>query len=397
MEETFSEEDYLLRLLSESLKSKDNYTQTALSGKAPDWDKFFTIAQNHAVLPLLYDRLMEEPLSKADRQQVEQVGRRAAQQSYHLLFFSRYVIELLRQHGIETALLKGPAISCYYPVPELRKSGDVDLLLLEKEKLAQAEKVFKEAGFNIEKKQITNHHLAVETPQGIEIELHTMLAEPFENDEMNRYLERTVLEMKRHVREKELLGMELPVLSDAYNAYYLLIHMLQHFLREGFGLKLLCDWVVFWSSGIAKEEMESYQQLVKESRLEGFSKMITSLCVHFLGLKDIGLCSLFPKDISKEFMRDILEAEEFGKSNRERMLVLQGTGISDYMREFQHQMHLNYPNAGKIWILWPALWIATLIRFLYNNRKIRKTSSIKIFRQAEKRSWMLKQLKLFQK
>lgn len=96
-------------------------------------------------------------------------------------------------------------------------------------------------------------------------------------------------------------------------------------------------------------------------------------------------------------MKDILEAEEFGKSNRERMLVLQGTGISDYMREFQHQMHLNYPNAGKLWIFWPVLWIATLIRFLYNNRKIRKTSSIKIFRQAEKRSWMLKQLKLFQK
>lgn len=249
----------------------------------------------------------------------------------------------------------------------------------------------------MEKKQITNHHLAVETPQGIEIELHTMLAEPFENDEINRYLEQTALEMKYHVQEKDIMGIRLPVLSDAYNAYYLLIHMLQHFLREGFGLKLLCDWVVFWNSNISEEEVQGYQKLIKESRLEGFSRMITSLCIHFLGLKDIGLCSLLPKETSREFMKDILEAEEFGKSNRERMLVLQGTGISDYMREFQHQMHLNYPNAGKIWILWPLLWIATLIRFLYNNRKIRKTSSIKIFRQAEKRSWMLKQLKLFQK
>ncbi len=397
MEERFTEENYLLQLLSESLKKKDEHTQTILHNETLDWDKFLTVAENHAVLSLLYDRLMEEALSEENRKRTERVSRRVVQQSYHLLFFSRYVIELLQQQGIQVVLLKGPAISCYYPVPELRKSGDVDLLLLDKDKLAQAGKIFKEAGFCVEKKQITNHHLAVETPQGIEIELHTMLAEPFENDEINRYLEQTALEMKYHVQEKDIMGIRLPVLSDAYNAYYLLIHMLQHFLREGFGLKLLCDWVVFWNSNISEEEVQGYQKLIKESRLEGFSRMITSLCIHFLGLKDIGLCSLLPKETSREFMKDILEAEEFGKSNRERMLVLQGTGISDYMREFQHQMHLNYPNAGKIWILWPLLWIATLIRFLYNNRKIRKTSSIKIFRQAEKRSWMLKQLKLFQK
>lgn len=397
MEERFTEENYLLQLLSESLTKKDEHTKIILHNERLDWDKFLTMAENHAVLPLLYDRLMEEALSEENRKRTEKAARRVVQQSYHLLFFSRYVIDLLQQQGIQVVLLKGPAISCYYPVPELRKSGDVDLLLLNKDKLAQAGKIFKAAGFHAEKKQITNHHLAVETPQGIEIELHTMLAEPFENDQINCYLEQTALRMQYHIQEKDLMEIKLPVLSDAYNAYYLLIHMLQHFLREGFGLKLLCDWVVFWNSGIVKEEMETYQRLVKESRLEGFSKMITSLCVHFLGLKDIGLCSLFTKEISKEFMRDILEAEEFGKSNRERMLVLQGTGISDYMREFQHQMHLNYPTVGKIWIIWPVLWIATLIRFLYNNRKIRKTSSIKIFRQAEKRSWMLKQLKLFQK
>lgn len=397
MEERFTEENYLLQLLSESLTKKDEHTKIILHNERLDWDKFLTMAENHAVLPLLYDRLMEEALSEENRKRTEKAARRVVQQSYHLLFFSRYVIDLLQQQGIQVVLLKGPAISCYYPVPELRKSGDVDLLLLNKDKLAQAGKIFKAAGFHAEKKQITNHHLAVETPQGIEIELHTMLAEPFENDQINCYLEQTALRMQYHIQEKDLMEIKLPVLSDAYNAYYLLVHMLQHFLREGFGLKLLCDWVVFWNSGIVKEEMETYQRLVKESRLEGFSKMITSLCVHFLGLKDIGLCSLFTKEISKEFMRDILEAEEFGKSNRERMLVLQGTGISDYMREFQHQMHLNYPTVGKIWIIWPVLWIATLIRFLYNNRKIRKTSSIKIFRQAEKRSWMLKQLKLFQK
>ena len=397
MEEKFTEEKYLLKLLSESLKKEEKRQLPADEPKL-DWNRLLTIAKNHVVLSLLYDVLLEKTLSKENIQRVEKAGRNIVQQNYRLLFFSKYVIGLLQQQGISTVLLKGPSAAAYYPVPELRKSGDVDLLIFDKRQLNDVSRIFKEVGFNAEKKQLANHHLAIGTPEGIEIEVHTMLAEPFDNNEINHYLEQTVLEMKEHVQITELMGVELPVLSDAYHAYYLLIHMLQHFLREGFGLKLLCDWVVFWDSGLEEEEQRVYQRLIKESRLEGFSEMISSLCVHFLGLeKKDSLGKLLPEDISWEFMKDIFAAEEFGKSNRERMVVLKGTKISDYLKEFQHQMHLNYPSAGKIWILWPALWILTLVRFLYNNRKVRKTSSIQIFRQAGKRSWMLQQLKLFQK
>ena len=147
MEERFTEENYLLQLLSESLKKKDEHTQTILHNETLDWDKFLTVAENHAVLSLLYDRLMEEALSEENRKRTERVSRRVVQQSYHLLFFSRYVIELLQQQGIQVVLLKGPAISCYYPVPELRKSGDVDLLLLDKDKLRRRGKFLKRRAF----------------------------------------------------------------------------------------------------------------------------------------------------------------------------------------------------------------------------------------------------------
>ena len=63
MEERFTEEDYLLQLLSESLKKRDEHTDTILDSEKLDWNKFLTVAENHAVLPLLYDRLMEETLS----------------------------------------------------------------------------------------------------------------------------------------------------------------------------------------------------------------------------------------------------------------------------------------------------------------------------------------------
>ena len=57
-------------------------------------------------------------------------------QSYRLLFMSRYVTGLLKDAGIDTILLKGSGVAGLYPVPELRKSGDVDLLV-ENGKMAQ--------------------------------------------------------------------------------------------------------------------------------------------------------------------------------------------------------------------------------------------------------------------
>ena len=56
MEERFTEENYLLQLLSESLKKKDEHTQTILHNETLDWDKFLTVAENHAVLSLLYEK-----------------------------------------------------------------------------------------------------------------------------------------------------------------------------------------------------------------------------------------------------------------------------------------------------------------------------------------------------
>lgn len=397
MDGKFTEEKYLLELLSESLKKKEERTRQLPEEFRPDWKRLLTMAERHAVLPLLYDILQEQKLSEEDRKRVESISRRTVQQNYRLLFFSRYVIQLLQGENIDVVLLKGAAAGYYYPVPELRKSGDVDLLIFDRNRLEDARRIFQREGFYVEKKQLASHHLAIGTPEGIEIELHLMLAEPFDNHEINNYLVQTAEEMKNHVRMENLMGIELPVLSDGYNAYYLLIHMLQHFLREGFGLKLLCDWVAFWNREIEEAELQIYKTLIKESGLEGFSGMITSLCVHFLGLKDTGSDDILPEKISVEYMKDIFEAEEFGKSNRERMLVLKGTGISDYIREFHRQMHINYPSAGRIWIFWPALWLATLVRFFYNNRKVRRTTSIKILKQAGKRSWMLERLNLFQK
>lgn len=432
------EERELLRLLKAALAGNSDREKIRSSGQTDDinYEKLFAMAQAHQVLPLLYDVLEtaaheetgEAPETAAHEEAVnapermgawravwQQAARRTVSQNYHLLFTGKFLTGLLREADVPVALLKGTATSAYYPVPELRKSGDVDLYLLKEGDLPKARALFLAHGMTVKEEQHSLHHLVMQTAEGIVVELHTLIAEPFDNAAMNTYLEKCRELFAAHTEEKEIMGVTLPVLTGACHAYELLLHMLQHFLRAGFGLKLLCDWVVFWKKGVSGEEQQLYERLITESGIKGFSDVVTAVCVEYLGLpeKNVSFMKSGPKEDTTEvpatgeqtagdtlqaaFLRDVLDSEEFGKTSEDRMVAVRGSGFGAYTREFHHQMHLNFPRAGKYFLLWPLLWCMTLVRFLWNNRKIRRTSVKAVIKSAGERGELVKRLFLFEK
>lgn len=385
--------------------------KAALTGEgAPtgvDPAQILPLSEAHAVTPLLYDLLCPAAGDAPGTPVEEQIRRRTTgciRQYYRLLFLTRYYVELLGKAGVPTVVLKGAGVSAHYPVPEYRKSGDVDLLLLNREDLGRAQAVLEGAGARREGEQHANHHMAFVGPDGIELELHLTITEDFDDRQANQCMAGVATTLEGHVVETQILpGVALPVLTDGYQAFTLLLHMLHHFLRSGFGLRLLCDWAVFWNRPVAGEELEGYLSLVRECGLEGFSRLITLTCVNYLGLGEgcaalllAGGSPLSPETCAA-FLREVFDAQEFGKTSSDRMVTLRGGGIIGYIREFHHQMCLNYPRAGKVFLLWPILWMLTLIRFLYNNHAVRKTSLFSILRTTGHRSRFVKELRLFQR
>ena len=167
-------------------------------------------------------------------------------------------------------------------------------------------------------------------------------------------------------------------------------------MRAGFGIKLLCDMAVLFENGLNEKEKETYLSLIKENRLIGFSEVILSVCVYYLGLDK----EKVPHDICdmekcEAFLDDVLKAEEFGRSDVNRMAVMSSTGIGGYFKEFHHQMKLSFPKASKVFIIIPVLWIIILVRFLRNNKKLRKTTARAIFKTSGERSKMAQELDIF--
>ena len=388
----------LCRLLSLALHNK------ALERLSPDVDyaRVIAVAESHKVMALLHPVLEHARLQESIWKIVDRKGEQTVRQSYRLLMLSRYVIGLLKENGIDAILLKGCGTAAWYPVPELRKSGDIDLLFKNEDETRKALQILAQQGFVTTEDQPANHHIVCESRDSVSLELHMSLAEPFDSENTNRFLADCQKEYFAHRRVVDCMGVAFELASDGYHAFYLLLHMLQHYVRAGFGVKLLCDWVVFWESPLSEEEKKIFLRLTQESGTFGFAVMMTRVCVKYLGLREKQVEFLMqtePKDVcdlTEELMAEIFEAEEFGHSSKDRMVVLRGTGLMDYAREFHHQMKLNYPKAGKIMVLYPVLWIMTLCGFLYRNRTLRKVSGRQILKKAKKRSQLTEQMRLFQ-
>ena len=90
-------------------------------------EQAYRVADSHAVLSLVGEKFYAYPL--LENKAREACGQTALR-NYRLLLLTKYVVAALREHNIETVVLKGVSAAFYYREPELRKAGDVVLQLV---------------------------------------------------------------------------------------------------------------------------------------------------------------------------------------------------------------------------------------------------------------------------
>ena len=380
----------------------DEYALERLSRINPD--EMADLAERHRVASMIFGlfETNEVPISQKAMEIIRKSTEKTVRQSYRLLFLTRSIVNSLEREGISVIVLKGCGVASYYPIPEYRKSGDVDLLFEDMEQAEKAGKILEKFHYSLSAEQHANHHLVYIGPEGIDIELHVMLAEPFDNEGINQTMEELLPLCFREKQRTSVLGVSIPTAPYELQALELLLHMLQHFLRSGFGLKLLTDWVVFWNQVGEGQAAEKFRQLAVQCNVSGFAEAVTLVCEKYLGLREGIVCgkdleSRFPKGYAGQFLNDIVSAEEFGKADKNRMVALRKRGILAYAKEFHYQMRMNYAEESKEKWKWPYLWAKTFITFLRNNRKLGRGSLRSILKNAGERAGVVEKMHLFQR
>ena len=388
-------EDVSRKLDSDSIQKFNEYSED-------EWNKIIKTADGHGVLPLIADELYFMDCVP-DNIKIKAIAKakRIVIQNSRLSYLTNEYMSILNDAGITAVLLKGAGTAAYYPVKSLRKSGDIDILIPDKLQFDKAVSVLELHGVVIMGEQHAWHHVEMHNETGVIIELHRALAEQFDDDEVNKKIEQYTEEMSVHNILKNIDGMNIVCPEMAWEALSLAIHMLHHFVRAGFGLKLLCDWVVFWNSEHDESQKNTFYSMISSIGITGFVKAVNIICIKYLGMKKENVFFMIHDEKTEVnidiFLKDIIEAQEFGGTKDERMVVLRGSRLADYVREFHHQMKLNNPDKKDNKLLWPYLWVKTFAVFVRNNRTVRKTTIRSVLKSAGARSRVAYDMKLFKK
>ena len=111
-------------------------------------DELLLLSQRHEVTALLDDVWNRYTLSNEQLILKDKIVARTVQKSIQLQILNSKLTQKLREAGITAVTLKGYSVSRYFPVPEYRKSGDVDLFVNGKENIEKAVKLLENNGFH---------------------------------------------------------------------------------------------------------------------------------------------------------------------------------------------------------------------------------------------------------
>ena len=295
-----------------------------------------------------------------------------------IVFHSQYqYIQSNLPITVPYVILKGTSAAKYYPHPEFRTMGDIDIMT-RREDVDTAYQQLINNGYQQIKE--LNREISV-VKDGIVIELHRRFASLNDPDQA-KYLDDLIIENINPTH----------TLPDLVNGLVLLEHVSQH-LEEGLGLRQIIDWMMFVDKCLADDKWPDFCCMVKKIGLETLAVVITKMCEMYLGLAHREWCAKADVSLCRQLMDYILSSGNFGNKR------VSDEAISTYVfantRTFrtafsllQKQGLANWKAAKKYKVLRPFAWIYQGLRYVSKGLK-RKQALSKInseYSEAKKRN-----------
>ena len=236
-----------------------------------------------------------------------------------------------------------------------------------------------------------------ETGRSFTLELHYRIVGIYQFSRANELVDEIFSASHLKPSFVELYGQTYPVLPPTENVFYMLHHMLKHYLYSGFGSRLLCDFTLYLERYASEVNFEIIHFWCRESKIFHLYELILESCRIYFGLS----ASIDPQVHCSAsdcaiFLEKILADGDFG-SDTQRKIVSSGsyqhTGIHAWFHEGHIQMKLRFPKLHKCVLLWPVLWVITFFCFLSNTYRIRHTTlrqTLADFRADNRKTKLLK-------
>lgn len=220
----------------------------------------------------------------------------------------------LNRSGIRSVLLKGQAYSLYYPDPNLRQCGDIDMYV-GSTYYREAYETAHRSGWDCKESfSPESKHYGCFIGR-VRLELHKQASVlPFLNAD-RKFQKWSQTELTQSVNYAVIGGEKVILPSALFDVVFVFLHLYLHFLRSGIGLRQLCDWVMILHSHRNRINRQQLEALLKELHLMQVWRIFSPIAVDYLGLPESEMPFYSPKyeKKAKKVLSLILTEGNFGK------------------------------------------------------------------------------------
>lgn len=365
-------------------------------------EQLLQLAQQHKVLPMVCDALA---LPIPDRIKAA-VRRQVALQAVKSARFIRLEEELRRQ-GLTPLVVKGRVCGRLYPNPDSRISADEDILIPQAQFAACCD-ALQQQGLRTPDSP-DSYERGYRSEDGVlYIELHRSLFDP-ENSALGDW-NRFFVKVFEAPREEEYCGGAYLTMAPTEHILYLICHAFKHFLHSGFGIRQVCDIIMYANHYGAEINWEWVMESCLRLRAQLFTAAIFRIGKKYLNFDPQRAC--YPQSWQSlqvdegPLLEDLLSGGVYGgvTDNRKRSgnMTLQAVTREKQGKKAKRPaagalfppvsgLKRRYPYLQKYPWLLPVAWASRLVQYGKNTALDKKTSAAESVRIGNQRVELLRQ------
>lgn len=287
--------------------------------------------------PLVFPKRLAQPLSGSLLKEGEESQLRAQMkavcvQNMQMQTKMQRVLEqawkALEDAGIHAVLMKGWGLAQYYPSPEQRQWGDIDIYVGPEQyhaACAAMRSVWPEVPkFDEELEHYKHYNLIAD---GVSIELHRVTMVLNHPKDAKRYarMEREGMSATELLNErptdsmsvtKSLNDVQYRVPETTYNALYVFLHSWEHMIGYSANLRQLCDLAFLLHHEKGKIDKVRLKRWLKELKLTEVWQLYMYIAVHSIGLPEDEAPLYNPSEEIRERSEKLLNERFMGNGER---------------------------------------------------------------------------------
>lgn len=277
------------------------------NGTIKDWSRLYYFCQKQAIVGLAFGEIegrWNEKKEKIPEELLYQWIGDTEQIKLENQLLNREVeslAELLDKEKVKYAVVKGQVAATYYQRPELRCSGDVDFYCPSEDFLRAKELIEKEWGLSVEKGKSPYHYHF--DRNGVTFEMHFLLYRTYYRRREKYWKELLDNSLGHRVK---IGNANVATLQPTVHVLYVFLHLYNHLIQKGVGLKQFYDLGMMLNDNVDKTELRNHLKVLGVARAFNACEYVLTdyigVSSEYMPYKMGGLDRLYGRKILKEVL-----------------------------------------------------------------------------------------------